>query len=196
MLQRSKSMTVQNYVEELRWMRMRSIELGTADGLAPLPMHVSWVRHGILVVGMDNEMHVYTQWRGPGESFECPASTAAASDKPADDDQRTLTEASLQKVASTSSLAFGKGFRASASSAKLKMTPSVSTMSMLMEKKRKDSRATGGAGGGRSDLKQSDSLASFHLMMFDCGMFEAARSVKLRACFIAKPTSMSVVIHW
>ena len=190
MLQRSKSMTVQNYVEELRWMRMRSIELGTADGLAPLPMHVSWVRHGILVVGMDNEMHVYTQWRGPGESFECPASTAAASDKPADDDQRTLTEASLQKVASTSSLAFGKGFRASASSAKLKMTPSVSTMSMLMEKKRKDSRATGG---GRSDLKQSDSLASFHLMMFDCGMFEAARSVKLRECFIAK--AMSVAIY-
>ncbi|KAJ8305006.1 hypothetical protein KUTeg_018589 [Tegillarca granosa] len=36
----------------------------TADGLPPLPMHMSWVRAGILVVGMDNEMHVYSQWRG------------------------------------------------------------------------------------------------------------------------------------
>ncbi len=46
---------------------MRSIDLTTADGLPPLPMHLSWVRDGILVVGMDNEVHVYSQWRGAGE---------------------------------------------------------------------------------------------------------------------------------
>lgn len=50
-----------------RWMRLERLGLETADGLAPLPMQVSWVRDGILVVGMDNEMHVYTQWHVPGE---------------------------------------------------------------------------------------------------------------------------------
>lgn len=61
-----------------RWMRLERLGLETADGLAPLPMQVSWVRDGILVVGMDNEMHVYTQWHVPGElgvqfsHTECP----------------------------------------------------------------------------------------------------------------------------
>ena len=41
---------------------MRSIELQTHDGMAPFPKHVSWVRNGILVVGLDNEMQVYSQW--------------------------------------------------------------------------------------------------------------------------------------
>ncbi|KAF6020291.1 Rbcn-3A [Bugula neritina] len=49
----------------VRWMRLRSVELSTADGLPPLPMHVSWAKDGVLVVGMDNEMHVYSQWHGP-----------------------------------------------------------------------------------------------------------------------------------
>lgn len=47
-------------------MRLEKLSLSTADGLAPLPMQVSWVRDGILVVGMDNEMHVYSQWHVPG----------------------------------------------------------------------------------------------------------------------------------
>lgn len=44
-------------------MRLRSLDLRTADGLPPLPMHLSWVRDGIFVVGMDNEMQVYSQWK-------------------------------------------------------------------------------------------------------------------------------------
>lgn len=44
-------------------MQLRRIELKTADGLPPLPMQISWVRDGILVVGMDSEMHVYSQWK-------------------------------------------------------------------------------------------------------------------------------------
>jgi hypothetical protein len=63
LLQKSKSMVVDEYQEVLQWMKLRSIDLTTADGLPPLPMHISWVRGGILVVGMDNEMHVYSQWR-------------------------------------------------------------------------------------------------------------------------------------
>jgi hypothetical protein len=46
-----------------RWMKLRKIDLVTADGLPPLPMQISWVRDGILVVGMDSEMHVYSQWK-------------------------------------------------------------------------------------------------------------------------------------
>lgn len=51
--------------DEIRWMRIRSTPLRTADSLPPIPMQLSWVRHGILVVGMDSEMHIYSQWRVP-----------------------------------------------------------------------------------------------------------------------------------
>lgn len=49
--------------EAVRWLQIRCTRLETADGLPPLPMQVSWVRDGILVVGMDSEMHIYSQWR-------------------------------------------------------------------------------------------------------------------------------------
>lgn len=66
-LQKASSMAMPSYnAEEVRWMKVRSIALKTADGLPPLPMQISWVRDGILVVGMDNEMHVYSQWKDPG----------------------------------------------------------------------------------------------------------------------------------
>lgn len=51
------------FKEDFKWMTLRKIELHTADGLPALPMQISWVRDGILVVGMDSEMHVYTQWK-------------------------------------------------------------------------------------------------------------------------------------
>lgn len=44
-------------------MKLRKIDLHTADGLPALPMQISWVRDGILVIGMDSEMHVYSQWK-------------------------------------------------------------------------------------------------------------------------------------
>ena len=128
-------MTVPNMVEEIRWMRIRSIDLSTADGLAPLPMHISWVRDGILVVGMDNEMHVYTQWRGPGDVIDashCVSNDASKTDN--FDDKRTLTELSLQHVSSTSNL-IAKGFKLSPSASMLKMTSSMSNMNMFMDKK-------------------------------------------------------------
>ena len=45
-----------------RWLRLRSLELRTSDELPPLPIHLSWVRGGIFVIGMDNEMQIYSQW--------------------------------------------------------------------------------------------------------------------------------------
>ncbi|CAG0916295.1 unnamed protein product [Notodromas monacha] len=50
-------------LDEIRWMKVREVMLHSADGLPALPMHTSWVRDGILVVAMDSEMHVYSQWK-------------------------------------------------------------------------------------------------------------------------------------
>uniref|UniRef100_A0A673ZKR2 Dmx-like 2 n=1 Tax=Salmo trutta TaxID=8032 RepID=A0A673ZKR2_SALTR len=47
-----------------RWILLRTVDLlSSVDGTPSLPVSLSWVRDGILVVGMDCEMHVYAQWR-------------------------------------------------------------------------------------------------------------------------------------
>lgn len=57
-----------------KWVLLRSIDLvSSVDGTPSLPVSLSWVRDGILVVGMDCEMHVYAQWKhavkfGDGET--------------------------------------------------------------------------------------------------------------------------------
>ncbi|XP_033181830.1 LOW QUALITY PROTEIN: dmX-like protein 2 [Anabas testudineus] len=57
-----------------RWILLRSVDLlSSVDGTPSLPVSLSWVRDGILVVGMDCEMHVYAQWhqdKKPGEGEE------------------------------------------------------------------------------------------------------------------------------
>ncbi|XP_055376112.1 dmX-like protein 2 [Condylostylus longicornis] len=63
LLRKTSSLAQPHFNDEIRWMKLRQIDLETADGLPPLPMHISWVRDGILVVGMDSEMHVYSQWK-------------------------------------------------------------------------------------------------------------------------------------
>ncbi|XP_026865664.2 dmX-like protein 2 isoform X1 [Electrophorus electricus] len=46
-----------------RWVLLRAVDLvSSVDGTPSLPVSLSWVRDGILVVGMDCEMHVYAQW--------------------------------------------------------------------------------------------------------------------------------------
>uniref|UniRef100_A0A3P9P5A6 Dmx-like 2 n=1 Tax=Poecilia reticulata TaxID=8081 RepID=A0A3P9P5A6_POERE len=63
-----------------RWILLRAIDLlSSVDGTPSLPVSLSWVRDGILVVGMDCEMHVYAQWhqdKKPGEGEEGNLSTA------------------------------------------------------------------------------------------------------------------------
>nr|XP_006818127.1 PREDICTED: Dmx-like 2 [Saccoglossus kowalevskii] len=51
-----------------KWVPLRTVELCSADSLPPLPMMLSWVRDGILVVGMESEMHVYSQWKSDDHS--------------------------------------------------------------------------------------------------------------------------------
>lgn len=49
-----------------RLVLLRVVELvSSVEGSLPIPVSLSWVRDGILVVGMDCEMHVYSQWQPP-----------------------------------------------------------------------------------------------------------------------------------
>lgn len=47
-----------------RFVLLRCVDLiSSVEGSPPFPVSLSWVRDGILVVGMDCEMHVYSQWQ-------------------------------------------------------------------------------------------------------------------------------------
>uniref|UniRef100_A0A914YLS6 RAVE complex protein Rav1 C-terminal domain-containing protein n=1 Tax=Panagrolaimus superbus TaxID=310955 RepID=A0A914YLS6_9BILA len=46
----------------VRWMCVRTLELQSADGFPPLPTAMSWVRDGMLIVGLHSEMRIYNQW--------------------------------------------------------------------------------------------------------------------------------------
>ncbi|KAE9556016.1 hypothetical protein FO519_000762 [Halicephalobus sp. NKZ332] len=46
----------------VRWMCIRILELQSADGLPPLPTTMSWVRDGMLIIGLHSEMRIYNQW--------------------------------------------------------------------------------------------------------------------------------------
>ncbi|XP_043103136.1 dmX-like protein 1 isoform X3 [Puntigrus tetrazona] len=49
-----------------RLVLLRAVDLvSSVEGSPPVPVSLSWVRDGILVVGMDCEMHVYSQWQPP-----------------------------------------------------------------------------------------------------------------------------------
>ena len=132
-------------------------------------MHLSWVRDGILVVGMDNEVHVYSQWRGAGEGIDITATDAP--------DTRTLTDQSLHTVSSSTSLNLGvpKGLKVSMSTSSIKLTGSFSSISMLNESiKKNDSQKKLGARGDKGDFAKSDSVSSIQIIQ-DCGLFEASR---------------------
>ncbi|NXU54405.1 DMXL1 protein, partial [Turnix velox] len=51
-----------------RFVLLRCVNLvSSVEGSPPFPVSLSWVRDGILVVGMDCEMHVYSQWQSPSK---------------------------------------------------------------------------------------------------------------------------------
>ncbi|NWU71084.1 DMXL1 protein, partial [Pterocles burchelli] len=58
----TKAMTLSRFV------LLRCVDLvSSVEGSPPFPVSLSWVRDGILVVGMDCEMHVYSQWQSPSK---------------------------------------------------------------------------------------------------------------------------------
>lgn len=102
-LRKTSSLAQPLFVDDFKWMTLRKIELHTADGLPALPMHVSWVRDGILVVGMDSEMHVYTQWKPQNPTQQSDASEVD-SKSGRDVDFRTLTQENQKKLAAVPTL--------------------------------------------------------------------------------------------
>lgn len=101
-LRKASSLAQPMFVDDFKWMTLRKIELETADGLPALPMQISWVRDGILVVGMDSEMHVYSQWKPQNpQQYE----TSEVDNKTIKEiDFRTLTQENQRKLASIPNL--------------------------------------------------------------------------------------------
>ncbi|XP_022913173.2 dmX-like protein 2 isoform X2 [Onthophagus taurus] len=102
-LRKASSLAQPLFVDDFKWMTLRKIELQTADGLPPLPMQISWVRDGILVVGMDSEMHVYSQWK-PQNSNQQITSNETELKNARDVDFRTLTQENQRKLAAVPTL--------------------------------------------------------------------------------------------
>lgn len=166
MLQKSKSMVVDDYQEVLQWMKLRSIDLTTADGLPPLPMHISWVRGGILVVGMDNEMHVYSQWRWSHEL------TDMFGDEEGGRDVRSLDESSI-----IGDLPKEKLLQSKKSLPSIKSSLSVPNFkkfaSNVFKKESQKSSANLRKKASKTDLERSESSQSL-TVIHELGLFEAA----------------------
>lgn len=156
LLRKASSLAQPHFNDEIRWMKLRQIELHTADGLPPLPMQMSWVRDGILVVGMDSEMHVYSQWK--------PHKNAKNFDIEDMQDTRNLRDEDLRTMANESTQ------RRMVSAASITHLNRVGTMNMLSSDKKRKIATTA----SNSQLNAIDSNR-IHDYMPDFGLFEASR---------------------
>jgi len=175
-LQKSKSLAVHSNAEaaaaacERRWVQIRTVNLMTADGRPPAPLNISWVRSGILVVGLDSEMHVYSQWHCSSTTDDIlPSNTIAAT--------ATTTQATSPLPASTSLLLTPSSALPKSMSA-MKRDASIASLSLLAEKDRRRGASvqrSSISAENTSAIKKSDSIDSFRAAIRDCGLFEAAR---------------------
>ncbi|PSN54280.1 DmX-like protein 2 [Blattella germanica] len=156
-LRKASSLAAPHFVDEIRWMKLRKIDLVTADGLPPLPMQISWVRDGILVVGMDSEMHVYSQWK-PDFSVECERNGLHHQESEELQDTRNLRDEDLRNLAQETSQ------RRLANVSSMPHLSRVSSINLTML----DSKKKRGA------IVQSDQMNSVDYMP-DYGLFEASR---------------------
>jgi len=172
LLQKSKSMAVHSNAEaaaaacERRWVQIRTVNLTTADGRLPTPLNMSWVRSGILVVGLDCEMHVYSQWHCPSSADDALPAAAAGRTSPLPPSTSFL-------------LTPGSGLPKSMTS--MKRDASIASLSLLAEKDRRRrasvtrSSISAENAVAAAALKKSGSIDSFRAAIRDCGLFEAAR---------------------
>ena len=83
-------------------MRIRLIVLDDQSGAPAVPNQLTWVRTGLLVLGMDNEMYVYSQWKSSkvsqGVVSHQETATAAAAT-----DARDLADYNLLKMGASPS---------------------------------------------------------------------------------------------
>ena len=100
LLRRSSSIGLPAVVDEWRWMTFRRVTLTTADGLPPLPMAVCWARDGVLLCAMENEVAVYSQWKGE----ERPEREDGTSELVEEADHRRLKDEDLFSLAQESQM--------------------------------------------------------------------------------------------
>lgn len=157
-LRKASSLAQPHFNDEIRWMKLRQIDLQTADGLPPLPMQISWVRDGILVVAMDSEMHVYSQWK--------PRYTQQHS---IDDifDNRNLRDEDLRSIANESSKLRIK----SAASIPLMSKVSTANLQLLSKDGKKKIAVTSSP----ANQNTSDGSTINEDYMTDFGLFQASR---------------------
>lgn len=152
-LRKASSLAQPHFVDEIRWMKLRQIDLKTADGLPPLPMQISWVRDGIFVAGMDSEMHVYSQWKNQSV-------TASHVDTEDLYDKRCLRDEDLRYLAQENTQ-----IRLSNVSSMPQLSKFSSINLQIMDKKRKANSS--------EITNNTDNINPDY--MVDFGLFEAAR---------------------
>ncbi|XP_077556185.1 rabconnectin-3 alpha isoform X7 [Haemaphysalis longicornis] len=156
--------------EPVRWLQIRCTRLETADGLPPLPMQLSWVRDGILVVGMDSEMHIYSQWRPQKDAPKGlkPSGVPAAAEETDVCKVRVLPEEELlSRVQQMSQLRLGPG-------APLGLARNASSSSsQAMDKKKQRGSEAPLAPRGTTAAKESETTVVGP--MPDLGLFETCR---------------------
>ncbi|CAN8004947.1 unnamed protein product [Ixodes hexagonus] len=154
--------------EAVRWLQIRCTKLETADGLPALPMQLSWVRDGILVVGMDSEMHIYSQWRpqkGAPKGMK-GAHQAAAEEEDLCRVRMVPEEELLGRVQEMSQLRLGPG-------APLGLARNASSSSsQALDKKKARADAAAAATRGAAAAKESETALG---PMLDLGLFETSR---------------------
>ncbi|CAG2169135.1 unnamed protein product [Oppiella nova] len=161
LLKQASSMAPISRADEIRWMTLRSTDLATADGLPPLPMQLAWVRDGILVVGMDNEMLIYTQWKGNTNANAIESSVEIT-------ESRILTEKELLTHAQESSQ-----LRLPSHPSTVPRSPSVNKLTAGLNNEHK--KASGTQSTQPTDGQQSEQQIPNFSHLPDFGIFEASR---------------------
>ncbi|XP_059222460.1 dmX-like protein 2 [Stomoxys calcitrans] len=157
-LRKASSLAQPHFNDEIRWMKLRQIDLQTADGLPPLPMQISWVRDGILVVAMDSEMHVYSQWK-PRFCQQHSVEDVL--------DNRNLRDEDLRSIANESSKLRIK------SAASMPLMSKVSTANLQLLSKESKKKVTGTS--SNNVQNSSDAAPINEDYMTDFGLFQASR---------------------
>ncbi|XP_055842018.1 dmX-like protein 2 isoform X1 [Episyrphus balteatus] len=156
-LRKSSSLAQPHFNDEIRWMKLRQIDLQTADGLPPLPMQISWVRDGILVVGMDSEMHVYSQWK-PRYAQALNVEDLMDTRNLRDEDLRSLAnETTQRRLNNVQSIPL----MSKASTANLQL--------LSVDKKKKFGNLS------TANIQSGSDAQQFHDYMTDYGLFQASR---------------------
>lgn len=164
LLRKASSLAQPHFNDEIRWMKLRQIELETADGLPPLPMQMSWVRDGILVVGMDSEMHVYSQWKSTSHTQHHDIDDLYDNRNLRDEDLRSLVNETVQ--------------RRLANVASMPTLSRISSLNLQMfnqpEVKKKKGIVGSASQGSVPQITATEQL-QIHDYMPDYGLFEASR---------------------